>query len=270
VLAEHRFGKDRFVVKHFAADVTYMVDGFLDKNRDILHPDLIPAIQSSSDGLVKRLFPRSAGRRRAYSSAGQHGGGAKLFTATVGNQFSKQITDLVQDVTKTGLYFVRCINPNQSKRAGEYTNKYVVEQVRCNGLLEAIRIMREMYGSRVEHQAFFNTYMSAGWQPLTHSNEATIAIYAKIPKAPESLDALREACEQLCQALGLVRTADYQIGRSKVFLRTEQHGVVVMALCDVHKERSSVLQHLQDQKNASETCFALHALATRAAGPPFL
>eukprot|EP01051_Picozoa_sp_SAG22_P021120 SAG22_NODE_4538_length_1240_cov_1.369851_3_plen_171_part_01 len=114
ILSEHRFGKDKFVVQHFAADVTYGAAGFLDKNKDTLHPDLIPAVQSSTDELIRRLFPRSSGRRRSYSTSGGHGGGgggAKLFTATVGNQFSKQISALVKEVEQTGLYFVRCLNP---------------------------------------------------------------------------------------------------------------------------------------------------------------
>ena len=49
-----------FVVKHYAGDVTYDVDGFVDKNKDSLFNDLINLAQSSGGGFVRSLFPEDA------------------------------------------------------------------------------------------------------------------------------------------------------------------------------------------------------------------
>jgi myosin heavy subunit len=45
-----------FGVLHYAGEVFYNVRGFLDKNRDALHPDVIEAMQSSKSNIVSDIF----------------------------------------------------------------------------------------------------------------------------------------------------------------------------------------------------------------------
>jgi len=46
----------KFSVIHYAGKVTYKIDGFLEKNRDTLRPDLVEALQASSNELIAELF----------------------------------------------------------------------------------------------------------------------------------------------------------------------------------------------------------------------
>ena len=48
---------DGFVVSHYAGPVGYVVDGFVEKNRDALFPHVYDVLHASSDSLVQACFP---------------------------------------------------------------------------------------------------------------------------------------------------------------------------------------------------------------------
>ena len=49
-----------FICKHYAGDVGYNLDGWLDKNKDPLNPSVVELLQKSKWGLVKVLFAATA------------------------------------------------------------------------------------------------------------------------------------------------------------------------------------------------------------------
>ena len=57
-------GRGFFVVKHFAGDVTYAIDGFLEKNKDTLFSDLIDLMGSSKNSFIANLFPHQTSKKR--------------------------------------------------------------------------------------------------------------------------------------------------------------------------------------------------------------
>ena len=48
---------EAFIIKHFAGDVTYAVEGFLDKNMDPLNEDVEKMMNQSKLDLIHQLFP---------------------------------------------------------------------------------------------------------------------------------------------------------------------------------------------------------------------
>jgi myosin heavy subunit len=47
-----------FAIVHFAGEVIYDTTGFLEKNKDTVHGDLVTLMQGSTDAFVQSIFPQ--------------------------------------------------------------------------------------------------------------------------------------------------------------------------------------------------------------------
>merc|ERR1712121_82920 len=101
----------------------------------------------------------------------------------------------------TSPHFVRCIIPNEKKQPGLIDGKLVLHQLRCNGVLEGIRICRKGFPSRMLFNDFKQRY-----QILAASAIPAGFIDGKV------------ACEKLMEALQMDEN-EFRIGLTKVFFR---------------------------------------------------
>ena len=62
------------------------------------------------------------------------------------------------NLRNTNPHFVRCIIPNEVKRPGVIDAQLVLHQLRCNGVLEGIRICRKGFPNRLLYQEFRQRY----------------------------------------------------------------------------------------------------------------
>uniref|UniRef100_A0A8C6R719 Myosin, heavy polypeptide 14 n=1 Tax=Nannospalax galili TaxID=1026970 RepID=A0A8C6R719_NANGA len=120
---------------------------------------------------------------------------------TVGQLYKESLSRLMATLSNTNPSFVRCIVPNHEKRAGKLEPKLVLDQLRCNGVLEGIRICRQGFPNRILFQEFRQRY-----EILTPN---------AIPKG--FMDG-KQACEKMIQALELDPNL-YRVGQSKIFFR---------------------------------------------------
>ena len=77
---------------------------------------------------------------------------------TVSQLYKEQLTKLMATLRNTNPNFVRCIIPNHEKRAGKIDAPLVLDQLRCNGVLEGIRICRQGFPNRIPFQEFRQRY----------------------------------------------------------------------------------------------------------------
>jgi len=192
-----------FVVRHYAGEVGYVADGFLQKNNNSLHADLELVLKCASQPFVKQVLDEAAAAEAAAAppSRARAGSAAKSRSrfSSVSAQFTTQLAELHTTLQATNSSFVRCINPNTTKEADSFVGGHVMHQLRCSGMMEALRLMHAGFPTRCPYDALYERYKDI------------------MPRAVASLDS-PSFCEILLMALGLEK-ADYQLGITKVFFR---------------------------------------------------
>ncbi|KAL4250147.1 TRAFAC class myosin-kinesin ATPase superfamily protein [Abortiporus biennis] len=198
-----------FLIQHYAGRVEYRTDGWLDKNKDPLNDNLTRVLASSSEKYVASLFSDFAepsvvsSHVNAFSSATltKKRGTKKGAFRTVGQRHKEQLSSLMTQLQATQPHFVRCIVPNTLKKPGRVDVPLVLDQLRCNGVLEGIRIARLGYPNRLPFVEFRQRY-----EVLTPG---------VIPRG--YMDG-RKACLRMVDALELDKSI-FRIGTSKIFFK---------------------------------------------------
>lgn len=206
-----RVGKEvNFSIVHYAGEVEYETIGWLEKNRDPLQLDLEKTISDSKDRKLAQIFtsysmnPEVPGSRGEQSS--KRGGTGAAFI-TVAAQYREQLKDLMDTLTATNPHFIRCIIPNHKQLPGKIDDRIVLDQLRCNGVLEGIRISRKGWPNRVLYPDFVKRYY---------------ILTTNVPRrAPDSKAATQAIINQLVQRK-IVDPNQYRMGLTKIFFKAGQ------------------------------------------------
>jgi hypothetical protein len=183
-----------FAVRHFAGTVSYTVTGFIDKNNDNLSPDLVSVLKSSTEPFIASLFRDDDGQTSAKSA-----GPKKL--ATVGSSFKTSLSALMSTLSSTQPHFIRCVKPNLEKVPGKIDSRFVSTQLRCGGVLEAVRIQRLGWPTRIPFSEFFTRYCIIG---------------AKVPPGQKGD---KTGCQLICQSAN-IDPKSFQCGLTRIFFRS--------------------------------------------------
>ncbi|XP_015265428.1 PREDICTED: myosin-11 isoform X2 [Gekko japonicus] len=201
--------KTEFAIIHYAGKVNYNASAWLTKNMDPLNDNVTALLNLSSEKFVADLWKdvdRIVGldqmAKMTESSLPSASKTKKGMFRTVGQLYKEQLTKLMTTLRNTSPNFVRCIIPNHEKRSGKLDAHLVLEQLRCNGVLEGIRICRQGFPNRIVFQEFRQRY--------------EILAANAIPKG--FMDG-KQACFLMIKALELDPNL-YRIGQSKIFFRT--------------------------------------------------
>ena len=144
----------KFSIEHYAGFVEYTTDAWLEKNKDQL-PAAAAALLTSSD------FPL-IGDIQKYVRSEDRGGRGTVATKSVGAQFSAQLRSLRARIETTVPHYIRCLKPNDDLIPDYFEPKNIIEQLRCGGVLEAVRVSRAGYPTRYPHDVFMARYYILG------------------------------------------------------------------------------------------------------------
>ncbi|XP_069367056.1 myosin-7-like [Paralichthys olivaceus] len=201
-----------FALMHYAGTVDYNINNWLVKNKDPLNETVVGLYQKSTLKLLPVLFANYAGSD-SVTGEGTEGKKEKKKKGssfqTVSALHRENLNKLMTNLRSTHPHFVRCIIPNETKTPGAMENPLVMHQLRCNGVLEGIRICRKGFPNRILYGDFKQRYR--------------ILNPVAIPEG-QFIDS-RKGAEKLLGSLDIDHN-QYKFGHTKVFFKAGLLGLL--------------------------------------------
>ncbi|KAI5957802.1 MYO1 [Candida theae] len=197
--SENKF-KNGFIVQHYAGKVEYNVENWLQKNKDPVSDGILQLLLSESKNKALRelMSDETSYNQQSQASPSKTSNGPKMMQ-TVSQKHKNQLKDLMDRLETTEPHFVRCILPNLDKKARKFDRNLVLSQLRCNGVLEGIRITRAGYPNKLTFDEFFHRYSIIGDNFQMTKNTKT-------------------NCELILKESGLSQDT-FKIGLTKIFFK---------------------------------------------------
>ncbi|XP_071551474.1 unconventional myosin IC isoform X2 [Panulirus ornatus] len=180
--------KDEFRLRHYAGEVAYRVQGFLDKNNDLLFRDLKETMTHTSNMIITSVFPKDELLRKRRPD-------------TAATQFKNSLVELMSILMSKEPSYIRCIKPNDDKRSYYFDEERVSHQVKYLGLMENLRVRRAGFAYRRAYEIFLARYKSIC--PATWPHHHGLA---------------KDGVKAIVQHLGYPPD-DFRLGETKLFIR---------------------------------------------------
>ncbi|XP_039829224.1 protein OPAQUE1-like isoform X2 [Panicum virgatum] len=210
-LEKPKLSKTDFALFHFAGKVTYQTDLFLEKNRDYVIAEHQNLLSSSKCSFISGLF----------ASHQDDPSKSSYKFSSVASRFKQQLQALMETLSSTEPHYIRCIKPNSLSRPQKFENGSVLQQLRSGGVLEAIRISLAGYPTRRTYSEFINRFGLL---------------------VPEHMDERFDERSLTQRILKQLNLENFQLGRTKVFLRAGQIAVLDSRRGEILDNASRILQ----------------------------
>lgn len=202
--------REDFRVTHYAGDVIYNINGFIEKNKDTLYQDFKRLLHHSSNVHISEMWPEGAQDIKKTTKR----------PLTAGTLFQRSMIDLVNTLLKKEPFYVRCIKPNDIKSSTVFDDERVEHQVRYLGLLENVRVRRAGFVHRQRYDKFLLRYKMIS--QYTWPNF----------RAGSDRDGVRVLIEE--KGFG----QDVKYGHTKIFIRSPR------TLFSLEQQRNEMIPHI--------------------------
>ena len=210
----------------------YTAEGIVEKNKNLIPDDMFQLLASSDIAFIKTLTSYSIDLPNKSANSKK--------ARTINAQFRDQLAVLMTTITSTKTHYVRCIKSNDMNQQDCLERQRLVEQLKCAGVMEAVRISRSGYPYRMSFVDFYSRYrlLIRAYGDALLSPSLPLRVEITNPELPQ-------LCRQLFRALqdslfGTNSSSNnngfnyrdatlIQMGRTKVFLRKEPYDVLEAA-----------------------------------------
>ncbi|KAL2323471.1 hypothetical protein Fmac_027850 [Flemingia macrophylla] len=185
-----KLARSDFTVVHYAGEVQYQSEQFLDKNKDYVVPEHQEMLSASRCSFVSGLFPplsEETAKSAKFSS--------------IGSRFKLQLQQLMDTLNLTEPHYIRCVKPNSLLKPCLFENSNVIQQLRSGGVLEAVRIK------------------CAGFPTHWTFHDFLTRLRVLAPEVTRGNFDEKDSCKKILEKMGMT---SYQIGETKIFLRAGQ------------------------------------------------
>ncbi|XP_040384389.1 protein OPAQUE1 isoform X3 [Oryza brachyantha] len=210
-LEKPKLSKTDFALFHFAGKVIYQTELFLEKNRDYVNLEHQNLLCSSKCSFLSGLF----------ASQQDDPSKSSYKFSSVASRFKQQLQALMETLSSTEPHYIRCVKPNSLNYPQKFENGSVLQQLRSGGVLEAIRISLAGYPTRRTYTEFIDRF---GLLLPDHMDE----------RFDEKL-----LTEKILSQLHL---ENFQLGRTKVFLRAGQIAVLDSKRTEILEKAARIVQ----------------------------
>eukprot|EP00392_Amoebophrya_sp_AT5.2_P006175 g6185.t1 len=189
-----------FTVTHYAGEVNYSTEGWLEKNNALLSVEAEALIEASTHNVVKTLT-QAAHSKDADEDTGEGGGTTSVtsVTTSVSKKYLRDLDKLLATLEECALHYIRTFKPNLEQKPGKWGGAVILDQMLQSGGMDLVKIMHSGYPNRMEFKYLLQRYQSA---------------------LPDFKD---EDPRTFLQALMLafeLPKSDYALGTSKLFLKS--------------------------------------------------
>ncbi|AAB80627.1 Strong similarity to Arabidopsis myosin MYA1 (gb/Z28389) [Arabidopsis thaliana] len=223
-----RFGKPKlaqtdFTICHYAGDVTYQTELFLDKNKDYVVGEHQALLSSSDCSFVSSLFPplpEESSKTSKFSS--------------IGSQFKQQLQSLLESLSTTEPHYIRCVKPNNLLKPDIFENINILHQLRCGGVMEAIRISCAGYPTRKPFNEFLTRFRILAPETTKSSYDEVDAckkLLAKVDLKGQMAEMDAHRAEVLGHSARIIQRNVLTYQSRKKFLLLQAASTEIQALC---------------------------------------
>ncbi|MBZ3889845.1 Unconventional myosin-VIIb, partial [Sciurus carolinensis] len=192
----------RFGIAHFAGEVYYQAEGFLEKNRDVLSADILTLVHSSKNKFLREIFNLEPAETKLGHDSIKR-------PSTLAAQFKQSLDQLMKILTNCQPYFIRCIKPNEYKKPLLFDRELCIQQLRYSGMMETVHIRKSGFPIRYTFEEFSQRFRvllpSAERRPLQDKfHQMTLRI--------------TDVC--------LGTDKEWKVGKTKIFLKDHQDNLL--------------------------------------------
>jgi myosin-5 len=149
----------KFSINHYAGVVEYDTTGFMEKNKDEMPMEASELFSNSTCAFIQNVARNISSKMNGSQNGSRRNiMKSSISRVSVGGQFSSQLHILRRRIDETHPHYVRCLKPNDQLQPERIDLNIVVDQLRCGGILEAIRVSRAGFPHRYNFDHFYSRF----------------------------------------------------------------------------------------------------------------